>query len=174
MAFFGQGTINVTTPTGAVTVPVSEFKTWVLGSDLGPVIVPDVAAYGVLPTNSGRVHVIPDLTSTCTLTLPAAAAGLTYKFWYGGAAADAQNWIISTGSASNYYVGGGLIIDSDAGAAADECIPVFSNNTSNAKLTVTTPQCGTRVEVWCNGTLWYVNAVGVSASATNLAFADLP
>jgi hypothetical protein len=138
-----------------------------------PVVnVTDAASYTVLAANSGKVHVIPDLTADCTLTLPTPASGLYYIFIYGGAAADAQDWIISTGSGTNYYVGGGVHFDSDAGAGADEAVPVFSDGNSNDFLTVLTPQGGTKIELWCDGTLWYVNAVVVSATASALAFSD--
>lgn len=134
--------------------------------------VTDAATYTVLAANSGKLHVFPDLTADCTVSLPAAADGLNYAFIYGGAAADAQDWIIDTGAAANFYIGGGIHIDSDAGAGADEVVPVFSDGNSNDILTVLTPQGGTKIELWCDGTNWYVNAVVVSASASALAFSD--
>jgi hypothetical protein len=137
-----------------------------------PVVTTDAATYSVLSANTGKLHVIPDLTADCTFSMPAEAAGLHYKFIYGGAAADAQDWLITSESDTNYFVGGGLHVDSDAGAGADECVPVFSDGNSNSKLTVLTPQGGTFVELWCDGTKWYVNAIVVSASASALAFAD--
>lgn len=151
------------TMTGALTVTALK---------QGVVNVTDAATYAVLAADSGKIHVIPDLTADCTLTLPTPAAGLNYAFIYGGATADAQDWIISTGSGTNYYVGGGIHIDSDAGAGADEVVPVFSDGNSNDFLTVLTPQGGTKIELWCDGTLWYVNAIVVSASASALAFSD--
>jgi hypothetical protein len=138
-----------------------------------PVTVGDVTAYTVKADNSGLTHYIPDLTGDCTFTLPAPQAGLRFKFVYTGAAADAQDWIIITGSATNYYKGGGVYFDSDAGDTADEAFPVFSDGNSNDTLTVLTPQGGTWVEVECaDGVTWNVNACVVSASATSLAFAD--
>ena len=138
-----------------------------------PVSVPDAATYTVKADNSGLTHWMPDLTADITITLPTPKAGLRFKFAYAGAAADAQDWLIVTGSATNYYVGGGIHIDSDAGAGADEVIPVFSDGNSNDNLTVLTPQAGTWVELECvDGVTWYVNACVVSASASALAFAD--
>lgn len=156
-----SGSIDVT---GAITAS---------GGLKQPVVnVTNAATYTVLAADSGKVHVIPDLTADCTLTLPTPASGLHYIFIYGGATADAQDWIISTGSGTNYYVGGGIHIDSDAGAGADEVVPVFSDGNSNDFLTVLTPQGGTKIELWSDGTLWYVNAVVVSATASALAFSD--
>lgn len=133
------------------------------------VSIADAATYTVLAADSGKTHVIPDLTADIVITLPTAAAGLEYRFMYGGVAADAQDWKISAGVA---YKGGGLHIDSDAGAGADEAVPVFPNGSSNDNLIVLTPQGGTWVYLICDGTNWFVNACVVSATAAALAFAD--
>ena len=138
-----------------------------------PVSIPDAATYTVRAGNSGVTHYLPDLTADIVITLPAPKAGLRFKFVYTGAAADAQDWLITTGSDTNYFKGGGLHIDTDAGAGADECVPVMSDGNSNSKLTVLTPQGGTWVEVEsADGTTWNVNAWVVSATASSLAFAD--
>jgi hypothetical protein len=161
-----------TLPTDTILIDPDVY-TWmqaVNGATSAPVVVTDAATYTVLAADNGKLHVVPDLTADITITLPTAAAGLHYKFIYGGAAADAQDWLIKP--AAGYYIGGGIHIDSDAGAGADEVVPVFSDGNSNDNLTVLTPQAGTSVELWCDGTNWYVNAVVVSASASALAFAD--
>lgn len=137
-----------------------------------PVPVPDGATYSVKEYNSGLLHVLPDLTADCTISLPAAKAGLVYRFWYGGAAADAQDWIIDTGADANFFKGGVLHVDSDADAAGDEAIPVFADGNSNSILTVLTPTAGTWVELHCDGTNWYANGMVVSASASAAAFSD--
>jgi hypothetical protein len=163
-----------TLPTDTILIDPDVY-TWmqaVNGPSSAPVVVTDAATYTVSASDSGKLHVVPDLTADITIKLPAEAAGLHYKFIYGGAAADAQDWLITSESDTNYFVGGGLHVDSDAGAGADECVPVFSDGNSNSKLTVLTPQGGTFVELWCDGTKWYVNAIVVSASASALAFAD--
>ncbi|MBR1173695.1 hypothetical protein JQ617_06985 [Bradyrhizobium sp. KB893862 SZCCT0404] len=138
-----------------------------------PISVPDAATYTVDPDNAGLVHYMPDLTATCTITLPTPQTGLWFEFAYIGAAADAQNWIISTGSNTNYYKGGVIHMDSDAGAGTDELVPVRSNGSSNAKLTVVTPDVGTRIRIECaDGTRW--NLVGHVVSTTIPTIADLP
>ncbi len=71
-----------------------------------PVSVPDAATYTVLAANSGLVHYMPNLTASCTITLPTPKAGLWFDFAYYGVAADAQNWVITTGSDTNYFDGG--------------------------------------------------------------------
>ncbi len=147
-------------------------KKILVGTAATPVLVTNATTYTVLAANSGRVHILPDFSSTCTLTLPTAAAGLVYEFWYGGAAADAQNAVIASASASNYYKGGVVHLDVDSGTGADEIVTVFSNGSSNAKITLTTPAAGTVVKLVCDGTYWYLN--GTVASATAPAIADLP
>ena len=133
--------------------------------------VTDATTYSVLATNSGKTHVIPNLTADCTLTLPTASAGLEFTFISKAVAADAQNWIIKAPSATNYFLGGVSFADTDAGAGADEIhAGVWSNGSSNDFLTVVTPGAGTMVYVICDGTNWIVN--GQVSSATVPAFSD--
>src|SRR6188474_3071194 len=79
-----------------------------------PVVVTDAATYAVLAANTGKLHVCPNFTASCTITLPAAAAGLRYEFWYGGAAADAADWIIVP--TAGFFIGGVVFEDSGADA----------------------------------------------------------
>lgn len=136
-----------------------------------PVSVTDAATYTVDADNSGLVHYMPNLTATCTVTLPSPKAGLWFEFVYAGVAADAQNWVIDTGSNTNYFVGGLVHLDTDAGSAGDEIVPIAGDGNSNSKLTVVTPDVGTRVKVEsANGTTWILS--GYVASATVPSFAD--
>lgn len=135
------------------------------------VSITDAATYTVLAADSGKLHVFPDLTSTCTATLPTAAAGLEYTFISKAVAADAQNWIIKSPSATNYFIGGVAFADTDAGAGADEIhAGVWSNGSTNDFLNIVTPGAGTRVQVVCDGTNWIVN--GQVFSATVPSFSD--
>jgi hypothetical protein len=136
-----------------------------------PVVLTDVTAYTVKAANSGLVHYIPDLTGDCTITPPAPKAGLWFEFAYAGAAADAQDWIINTGTNTNYFKGGVVHLDSDADAAGDEVVAVLSDGNSNSKLTVNVPNVGTRVRIECaDGVTWNVSGYVVAATAP--AFAD--
>lgn len=131
------------------------------------VTVPDAATYTVLAQDSGLIHYMPNLTSTCTITLPKPKAGLWFEFAYFGVAADAQNWVIDTGSNTNYFDGGLQFIDNDTDVVA----PIAGDGNSNSKLTVVTPDVGTRVRVESrNGTLWTLS--GFVGSATIPSFAD--
>ena len=116
------------------------------------------------------IHICPDLTADTTITLPSAEAGLMYEFWYGGTAADAQDWLITTGSNTNFYVGGLVMNDTDDGG--DDTAVVDSNGSSNSKLGVLTPIAGTMVKMVCDGVKWYVNGQVVSATDASVTFGD--
>jgi hypothetical protein len=133
--------------------------------------VTDAATYAVLAADSGKIHIMPNFTASCTLTLPTAADGLEYVFIGKAVAADAQDWIIKSPSATNYFIGGVAFADTDAGAGADEIhAGIWSNGSTNDFLTVVTPGAGTRIHVICDGTNWIVN--GQVFSATVPAFSD--
>jgi hypothetical protein len=132
-----------------------------------PVSIPNATTYTVLSANTGVMHYFPDFTSSCTATLPSPKAGLWFEFAYSGIAADAQNFVISTGSNTNYFIGGVMFADQDGDALA----PVAGNGSSNSKLTLVTPEPGTRIRVEsANGTTW--NLSGFVLSATTPSFAD--
>tara|TARA_R100000742_G_C4187258_1_gene20472 strand:- start:50 stop:511 length:462 start_codon:yes stop_codon:yes gene_type:complete len=132
------------------------------------VLVPDAATYTLLAADSGKIHVLPDLTADCVISLPAEEIGLSYEFWYGGTAADAQDWQFDTGSNTNYFIGGLVHSDSDGELTAT----VDSDGNSNSKVSVLTPIGGTLVKFVCNGTQWYLNGHVVSATNTAVVFAD--
>ena len=136
----------------------------------GAILLPDSDAIIISASNSGKIHICPDLTADTTITLPSAEAGLMYEFWYGGTAADAQDWLITTGSNTNFYVGGLVMNDTDDGG--DDTAVVDSNGSSNSKLGVLTPIAGTMVKMVCDGVKWYVNGQVVSATDASVTFGD--
>lgn len=129
----------------------------------GVVEVTDAASYAVLAADSGKVHVVPDCSQATTMTLPAAAAGLQYEFWYGGAAADASNHIIVP--TAGFFIG--VVTFHDTGA--DATTGVFSDGNSNDVFTLVTPAAYT-LKFICDGTNWYV--AGHVTSATVCTMAD--
>lgn len=136
-----------------------------MGLRFSPVVITDAATYTVKDYNSGITHVVPNLTADITITLPAAEAGLEYQFIFGGAAADAQDWLIDTGSNTNYFVGGLVHLLN----GTPDIETVYSDGNSNSKLTVLTPGAGTSVRIHSDGTKWYVNGHVVSATAPSFA-----
>lgn len=137
-----------------------------IGAVRTAVTTDDAATYTVLAANSGKTHIIPNLTATCTFTLPTAAAGLEYLFIGKAVATDAQDWKFSAGVA---YLGAVQFLDTDD-PADTVTAGVFPNGTTNDNLTIVTPAGGTWVRFVCDGTNWIVN--GISFSATTPAFAD--
>ena len=133
------------------------------------VSVPD-ANTTILATNSGKPHLVANVSADRTFTLPAAAVGLVYELIATVGAADGHDWIISTGSDTNYFVGAIVHLDTDANDAGDEVVVVAPDGNSNSKLQINLPQGSTRVRLICDGTLWCVEGQAVSATAP--AFAD--
>jgi diaminopimelate epimerase len=133
------------------------------------VSVPD-ANTTILAANSGKPHLVANVSADRTFTLPAAAVGLDYEFIATVGAADGHDWIISTGSDTNYFVGAIVHLDTDANDAGDEIVVVAPDGNSNSKLQINLPQGSTRVRLICDGTLWCVEGQAVSVTAP--AFAD--
>jgi hypothetical protein len=126
------------------------------------VAIPDGTTYAVLTANSGKIHIVPALTANCTITLPAAAAGLYYEFWGGHNAADAEEWIFVP--TAGFFIGGLLHADVGGATAA-----LYSNGSSNDVFTVVNPAAGTNVKFISNGTNWYVNGTLSSADIGTMA-----
>jgi hypothetical protein len=132
-----------------------------------PVLVPNATTYTVLADNSGLVHYMPDLSATCTVTLPTPKAGLWFEFVYSGDAADAVNWVITTGSDTYFFKGGLTFLDQDGDVVA----PIDGDGDSNSKLTIINAEPGTRIRIEsANGTNWYLS--GHVLSATVPTFGD--
>ncbi len=150
---------------GAVTMNSGSTTTLSGAVVQAPVFVPDATPYTVLAADSGKPHIILEQTSTITLNLPAIAAGLSYKFFMGGVATEAQDWII-VATTPSFYNGGVVWLDSDN--VADNVAPVYGNGSSHLTFTAVTPEAGTVVEIYSNGTEWYVH--GTVSSASTPAF----
>jgi len=132
-----------------------------------PVLIPDASTYTVKAKDSGLVHYVPDLTATCTITLPTPKPGLWFEFVYAGDAADAVNWVITSGSDTYYFRGGLTFLDQDGDVVA----PIDGDGNSNSKLTIINAEPGTRIRVECaSGVNWFLS--GHVLSATIPTFAD--
>lgn len=143
-----------------LTGTIAQINEAALGT-MAPVLPGDVTSYNVLAANSGRRHIIPDLTATCTFTLPTGAAGNQWIFQTNAIAADAQNWVF-TAPAGVFYRGGVVWYDLNGGAAGDEVGTVNPNGSSHITLTVVTPAAGTSIEIFWDGTRYVINGSVVS------------
>ena len=122
--------------------------------------------------DSGKVHIIgplvAGLAADTIITLPSAEAGLMFEFHYVGGAADAQDFQLSTGSDTNFYIGG--IHQHDIGG--EDGAAYHPNLSSNSRINFLTPDAGTWAKVYCDGTNWFVTAFLSSATNTGVTFAD--
>jgi len=140
------------------------------GTATKPIDVPDAATYVFKTTDSGKLHIIPNLTADCTFTLPtvANASGLTYRLMYAGAADDAQDWIIVTAATTELFKGGVVQLD-PAEATLTEVVPVYADFSNDDTFTVLTPNAGTDVVLTSDGASWLVNGCVVSDTPPTFA-----
>jgi len=121
---------------------------------------------------SGRVVLVggaaAGLAADTIFSLPTATDGLYFKFVYVGNAADAQDFQISTGSNTNYFLGG--VLQHDIGG--EDGAAYHPNGSSNSRCNILTPDCGTVIEVWCDGTNWFINGFANTATDTGVTFAN--
>lgn len=161
----------IITSAGKVTITNTEAVT--VSGTLTPVAVnivdapiTDAASVTLTAATSGKIHPIGDLTQNTTIDLPAEADGLNYEFWYTGGAAEAHDHIIDAEANANYFIGGVQFVDSDDNSITG----VYSNGSSNAKITLSNLEAGSYIKITCDGTNWYIT--GIIYSDTAPAFAD--
>ena len=125
----GFDVVSKSSTTGAFT---TEFSLDGSGLQVTPVTFSDADTTLTATANAGRVNVVPALGGNRTLTLPSPTAGVWFRIIYGGAAEEAENLIIDTGSDTNYYIGGIVHLDSNA-----DNVSVYADGNSNSILTLT-------------------------------------
>ena len=153
------------------------FKTIVKNETTGAIT--EIATLGTAPvaladgdvtltnaTHSGRALIVPDGAQDNTYTLPAPVAGSYFTFVYGGGAADGTDFIIDTGSDTNFFIGGVTFHDTDDGAVS----VVFSDGNSNSKFQVNVPAAAQIHVMGLDSTNWQIWGTAVGATAP--AFAD--
>ena len=147
---------------GAVTASAAEVSNLCDGSAsyVAFVSASSSGAFALSAANSGKVHFIGDTTENLTISTPTEAAGLNYKLVYVGGAEDVEDWIIDTGSNTNYFIGGLEHQDIDGELIAT----AYSTGTSKSILTLDKPGAGTEVNLLCDGTHWYIHGRSVSAT----------
>lgn len=117
----------------------------------------------ILAANSGKTHIIANVSADRTFTLPAVAAGLRYKFIAEVGSADGHDWIFVAAATADLFKGGVLMVDTDAGPAT--VAAVVADQSDDDQFQVNLPQGGTAVEVYCDGTYWIVSGVVLSTAA---------
>ena len=134
--------------------------------------VKGTATVALTAAQSGRTIIVgplaAGLAADATFSLPTAADGLFYRFVYVGGAADAQDFWLDTGSDTNFFIGG--VIQHDIGG--EDGAAYHRDNGSNSIAKLLTPESGTWVEIFCDGTNWFLTGHIVSATNTAVVFAD--
>lgn len=160
----GFQTVTINSSTGAVTTAAVSLG--VSGIVAAPVALTDGNATLTAATNGGGViNIVPNGTQDNTYTLPAPVAGTSFTFVYGGGAADATDFIINTGSNTNYFIGGVTFHDTDDGAVS----VVFSDGNSNSKLQVNVPAAANITVIAKDSTNWQIFGTAVGATAPTFA-----
>ena len=119
-----------------------------------PVALADTAAItATAATNGGRTNVFPNTGQNTTVTLPTPSAGLTFRFIYGGAAADATDHIIKTAGNTIFFKGALTHLDTDGDTNAS----VFSNGSSNSVVSLVTPQSYVIDIVGASATVYHIS-----------------
>ena len=132
-----------------------------------PVALADTAAITLTAAaNAGRTNVFPNTSQNTTVTLPTPSAGLSFRFIYGGAAADATDHIIKTAGNTIFFKGALTHLDTDGNSNAS----VFSNGSSNSVISLVTPQSYVIDLVGASATVYHVS--GFVSDATVPTFTD--
>ena len=119
-------------------------------------------------TNAGRTNVFPDVSQATTVTLPTPSAGLSFRFIYGGAAADAESHIIKTTGNTLFFKG--ALVHHDTNQTGQTSATVFSDGNSNSILTLATPSAYVIDIVGNSSTVYFVS--GFVADNTAPTFTD--
>jgi hypothetical protein len=128
------------------------------GSSGGVVTLTD-ASYTVSANQSGCVFFAPVTTAARTITLPSVVAGkgAHFRFIFTAKAAGANDWAITTGSAdlvalSLGFTGAFIVVP----ATGTTCTRSVNANTN----------AGDFVDMYCDGSKYYIFAVGYGNAAT--------
>lgn len=160
----GFQSISIDSTSGAVTTaPVSLGLSGVTAT---PVALADGNATLSASNAGGVINLVPNGTQDNTYTLPAPVAGTSFTFVYAGGAADATDFLINTGSDTNFFIGGVVFHDTDNGDVA----VVFSDGNSNSKFQANLPAAAQVTVVARDNVNWQI--FGSVVSTTAPAFAD--
>jgi hypothetical protein len=131
-----------------------------------PVALADTAAItATAATNGGRTNVFPNTSQNTTVTLPTPSAGLTFRFIYGGEAADATDHIIKTAGNSIFFKGALTHLDTDG----DTNAVVFSDGNSNSIISLVTPASYVIDLVGASSTVYHVSGFVSAAAVPTIA-----
>ena len=134
-----------------------------------PVAIADTASVtATAAVNAGRTNAFPDTSQNTTVTLPTPSAGLSFRFIYGGAAADATDHIIKTTGNTLFFEG--ALVHHDTNQTSQTSATVLSDGDSNSIITLATPSAYVIDIVGNSSTVYFVS--GFVADNTAPTFTD--
>lgn len=137
---------TITTP--AISSPV------ISGGLTGPRPVVTPTGAGAITAAMSGSDIMLNAAAGFALTLPAPAAGLNYRITVAAAFATTSFTVVTNGGA-NIIQGGATVVGADV-PAADEDTITFVNSAENK---------GDFVELWSDGTSWFVNGRGTTVGS---------
>lgn len=163
-------TANVYAPTTAVNATGAEVNA---AADISVAVVQMTDAdQSFSALNSGKPHLVPNVSADRTFTLPTPQTGLEFRLYAQISAADGHDWIIDTGSDTNFFNGAVVHLDTDAVGAGTEIVDVAPNGSTDSIIQVNLPEGGTFLHFICDGTNWTI--AGMVASVTAPVFSSQP
>lgn len=134
----------------------------------GGVVFPDQAVLltdanaSIKASDSGKIHIVPNVSADRTFTLPVGELGLNYRFVAQVGAADGHDWIFATASTATLFAGGVFELDTDTGPTPGVVVADQSNDDA---FQVNVPQGGTVIDMVFDGTYWVVSGLVLSTAA---------
>ena len=130
-----------------------------------PVAIADVTAYTVLAGDTGKLHIMPNVTADITYIFPSAQDGLVYDFIYNGTGVDSEAHIFATAATDELFAGGVVFHDHNIGGAGIEVLAVYADFSNDDLMTVDLPQVGTHIHFVSDGSSWFVWGQVISDTA---------
>ena len=117
------------------------------------------ASQSLTQGHSSQIVVQPQPTANVTLTIPAAASssGSILKIFFPTAGDSSHTWTLATTANENTFVG--TLINGPTSGLTAVAVSAHHNVARSAS-----GVAGDMVELWCDGTYWYVRAQSSSAS----------
>ncbi len=115
----------------------------------------------ILAANSGKIHLIPNVSADRVYTIPPASAGLYYEFWSTLVAADGHDVQIIGDDAADFYKGMLMWLDTNGSTYYAVTPP---NGSDDHTLNLILP-IAFMIRMYCDGTNWFITG-HVEADAT--------
>ena len=137
-----------------------------------PVSLADTASItATAATNAGRTNVFPDTSQNTTVTLPTPSAGLSFRFIYAGAAADATDHIIKTTGNTLFFKGALVHHDTNQTGQTSATVGGFFLQDENGKILLNRYQeTNTTAKLLLDGTDSSSTNAGIQIATENARF----